>query len=64
MKTTILGKRFLPAYSTAFRVPDTRGGKIFFFQTLLDGPTQQYVWILKSKTIQFSIKIEFSLRRC
>ena len=32
-------KRFLPAYSTALRAPQTRGGKKkFFFQTLLDGP--------------------------
>ena len=32
-------KRFLPAYSTGFKVPETRGGKNFlFFKTLLDGP--------------------------
>ena len=32
-------KRFSPAYSTAFRVPETRmGKKKIFFETLLDGP--------------------------
>ena len=32
-------KRFLPAYSSALRAPQTRGGKKKkFFQTLLDGP--------------------------
>ena len=32
-------KRFLPAYSTALRAPETRKGKKkYFFKTLLDGP--------------------------
>ena len=31
-------KRFLPAYSTALRAPETRKGKKYFFETLLDGP--------------------------
>ena len=39
-------KRFLPAYSTGFKVPETRGGKIFFifFKTLLDGPLSYNLW--------------------
>ena len=39
-------KRFLPAYSTALRVPQTRGGKKKFFQTLLDGPLFHFPVIL------------------
>ena len=31
-------EQFLSAYSTCFKVPETRGGKKYFSETLIDGP--------------------------
>ena len=37
-------KRFLPAYSTGFKVPETRvDKKNYSFKTLLDGPLLRFV---------------------